>query len=297
MKILFAGGDARQAVAAQMLAHASLGSIQTLALSQFLPERLPEGLNPVTSLSEVAPFDVLVLPVPATLDGKTVHTVDWSGTPLLLSELLAKGESKGLVLAGQGSNELAEAFGAHGFEMVDYFRREELALANAVPTAEGAIQIAMEEMPITLHGAKVLLLGYGRLGQALAPRLMGLGAKVCVGARRLEQLALAAMHGADTVLLSETSAFDMAVEAADLVINTIPACVLTAEVLARTRPDALILDLASRPGGTDFSAAIQLGRQTGWELALPGKVAPKTAGRIISDTIRNILEERRGCGV
>ena len=46
-----------------------------------------------------------------------------------------------------------------------------------MPTAEGAIQLAMEELPITLHGARVLVIGYGRLGRVLADRLAGLKAE------------------------------------------------------------------------------------------------------------------------
>ncbi len=76
------------------------------------------------------------------------------------------------------------------------FCPEELAVANAVPTAEGAIQIALEELPITLHGARALVIGYGRLGKALAQRLDGLGARVTVAARSWEALAWAQSRGA-----------------------------------------------------------------------------------------------------
>ena len=53
-----------------------------------------------------------------------------------------------------------------------------------MPTAEGAIQLAMEELPITLHGARVLVIGYGRLGRVLADRLAGLKARVSVAVCR-----------------------------------------------------------------------------------------------------------------
>ena len=42
-------------------------------------------------------------------------------------------------------------------------------VANAVPTAEGAVQVAMEELPFTLHSARVLILGFGRVGEAHCP--------------------------------------------------------------------------------------------------------------------------------
>ena len=62
--------------------------------------------------------------------------------------------------------------------------------------------------------------------------------------------------------------------------------------LWKLQSDALIIDLASKPGGVDFDTASRLGRKTVWALSLPGKVAPITAGDMIACTIRNILKER-----
>ena len=62
-----------------------------------------------------------------------------------------------------------------GLTIQDYFAREELAVANAVPTAEGAVQLAMEHLPITIHGARVLVVGFGRVGRTTAQRFQALG--------------------------------------------------------------------------------------------------------------------------
>ena len=48
------------------------------------------------------------------------------------------------------------------------FTNEELTILNAIPTAEGAIQIAMEKSLKTVHGSKCLVLGFGRIGKILA---------------------------------------------------------------------------------------------------------------------------------
>ena len=55
-----------------------------------------------------------------------------------------------------------------GLRVFDYYAREECMVANAVPTAEGAVQVAMEELPFTLHSARVLILGFGRVGKLTA---------------------------------------------------------------------------------------------------------------------------------
>ena len=62
--------------------------------------------------------------------------------------------------------------------------------------------------------------------------------------------------------------------------------------LSNMKPDALVIDLASKLGGTDFDAAKRLHRHVVWALGLPGITAPKTAGAIIAKTIFHILQER-----
>ena len=150
--------------------------------------------------------------------------------------------------------------------------------ANALPTAEGAIQIAMEELPITLHDARVLVIGFGRLGRTLAPRLRALGARVWVSARRYEQRAAAECMGLNSEGMDHLSDWLCSY---DIVFNTVPAL----------KERALVIDLASRPGGVDMDAAATLGVRVIWALSLPGKVAPVTSGRYIKDTVYHIMEE------
>lgn len=122
----------------------------------------------------------MILPLPAA-DGTVLHSPLSQFHPSLrqVFDALAPGQ---LVLAGMADPGLKALAQEHGVCLLDYFTREELAVANAVPTAEGAIQIAMEQLPITLHGAQVLVLGFGRIGQATALRLAALGAEVTVAA-------------------------------------------------------------------------------------------------------------------
>lgn len=160
--------------------------------------------------------------------------------------------------------------------------------ANAVPTAEGAVQIAMEELPITLHRARVLVLGFGRLGKLAAHRFAALGAKVSVAARKWADLAWAEAYGYGAERIDQLGGWLCAY---DLVINTVPSRVLGAGYLADLKPGCLVVDLASKPGGVDLEAASQMGVRVIWALSLPGKVAPVTAGRAIRDTIYHILHE------
>jgi dipicolinate synthase subunit A len=171
---------------------------------------------------------------------------------------------------------------------MDYMLRDELAIKNAIPTAEGAIEIAISETPITLHNSKCLVLGYGKVGKILAKSLDALGAKTYVSARKYADLALVEGHGYIPLSVSESK---LRLDEFDIIFNTVPALILGEAELRKTRRDSLIIDLASKPGGVDFEAAKELGLHVVWALSLPGRVAPVTAGIIIKDTITNMLRE------
>lgn len=167
----------------------------------------------------------------------------------------------------------------------DYAGREDFAVLNAVPTAEGALQRAMEEYEGTIAGSRVMIIGFGRIGKVLARLLHSLNADVTVTARRSGDLAMIralGYHAANTVSLS-------AVHDIDIVFNTAPTLIFDRELLKNTGPDTLIIDLASLPGGVNFEAARALGIDAVRALSLPGKCAPKTAGEIIKTTIYHIL--------
>ena len=107
-------------------------------------------------------------------------------------------------------------------------------------------------------------------------------------ARRHSDIAWIKSHGFDACRTQELAE---KIGECDIIFNTVPHCVLDFKALSVTKPNVLIIDLASRPGGVDFETAKELERRVIWALSLPGKVAPYTAGRIIKDTIMNIIEE------
>ena len=278
--IWVAGGDPRQAALARLLADDG-HSVHTYALEQ------GEGIQCEPSLDGIDRADCVVLPLPAAGPDGGLNA-PLSETRYTLEEVLDALRPGQLVCAGMAGDGLKKPAEERGLVLRDYFAREELAWLNAIPTAEGAIQIAMEELPVTLHGARVLVVGFGRLGKALAPRLRALGAKVWVSARRYEQRAMAEGMGLETEGIERLTDWLCSY---DLVVNTVPAQVFGVEELAALKEGALVIDLASRPGGVDMDAAAALGVRVIWALSLPGKVAPVTSGRYIKDTIYHIMEE------
>ena len=268
------GGDPRQ----QVLAGALAGDgheVHTYALGG-------EG----ESIEGIWEAHCVVLPLPWG-QGETLNA-PLCPREVPLAEVLDPLLPGQLVCAGMVSPILRTEAKERGLHLEDYFAREELAVANAVPSSEGAIQIAMEELPITLHGARVLVIGAGRLGKVLCQQLRGLGAHVSAAARKYADLAWIRAWGCHP---ERSDRLAGRLEGYDLIINTVPALLLGREALETLAPGCLVIDLASKPGGVDFEAARELGVKVIWALSLPGKVAPVTAGRAIQGAIYNLLTE------
>lgn len=161
-----------------------------------------------------------------------------------------------------------------------YARREEYQIAIARLTAEGAIALLRPETG--LSGAHILLLGYGRIARLLARELQKAGALVAAAARSGEQRAWAEAEGIEALPLDALSG---ALDRFDVIIGTIPAPVLTEPLLALVRKDALLLELASAPGGIDAAAAHERGLRYIRAPGLPAKYAPERAAVILRDAV------------
>lgn len=161
-----------------------------------------------------------------------------------------------------------------------YAHLEEYQIANARLTAEGAVALLRPETG--LSGAHVLLLGYGRIARLLARELQKAGALVTAAARSGEQRAWAEAEGIEALPLD---ALSDALDRFDVIIGTIPAPVLTEPLLALVRKDALLLELASAPGGIDAAAAHERGLRYIRAPGLPAKYAPERAAVILRDAV------------
>lgn len=274
------GGDPRQEALARLLAEDGHG-VHTFALGPV------EGTEEERELDGLHLADCVILPLPAAEEDGTLRTPGRSvRVPMeRITEAMERGQ---LLCAGMARPALTRLAEERGIVLRDYFAREELAIANAVLTAEGAVQLALEELPITLHCARVLVVGYGRLGRVTAQRMAALGARVTVAARSYEQLAWAEVWGYETEQVGRLCPWLCSY---DLAVNTVPAPVLGERELAALRKGTPVMDLASRPGGVDREAARRLGVKVIWALSLPGRTAPQSAGSCVKTTIYHIVEE------
>ena len=263
-KTVFAviGGDLRQTAVANALADDGY-VVRAFALEDGFP--LSDKIIPCSSLYDaVLDSHAVVLPLPVSNDDRTINA---RNETISFSELFAY--NRPLYIGGKLCENFYNVANEMNCQCIDYLNREELSILNAIPTSEGAIQIMMEELPITLHDSNCLVLGFGRIAKVLAHMLTGLGAHVSCCARKHSDLAWISTLGYRPMHILE---LPENVRDFDVILNTIPAQVLTREVLDKTKTDVLVIALASKPGGVDFEAARELNIKTIWALSLPGKV-------------------------
>lgn len=286
MKLSIIGGDLRIIKLALMLAKDG-NEIYSYGLEK------AEDLKNVTNITQcdtlkkaIENVEVVIGPIPLSSNGNIVNT-PFSEQELTIRELMHNINAK-IFIAGSISPEVYELANDEYVEIIDIMKREELAVLNTIATAEGTIQVAIENTNKILHGSEVLILGFGRIGKVLARKLAGLSVKVTCAARKDEDLAWIHAYGHKATNINNIGEN---LKQYDIIINTVPHLILTEEKIKYVKQDALLIDLASNPGGIDKKAVKDKKLKFVWALSLPGKVAPTTSAEFIKDTVYNILKD------
>lgn len=285
--IVIIGGDARQLEIIRKL------STLDAKISLVGFEQLDDGFIGATKrpLADdvLSTADAILLPVSGTTADGEVETIFSSEKIIFTAEMLHKTPPHCVVYSGIGNSYLANCEKAARRKLVLLLERDDIAIYNSIPTVEGTIMMAIQHTDITIHSARVIVLGFGRVGMSVARSFAALGAKVRAGARDSSHLARITEMGLTPFPIEHLKE---EVSNVDICINTIPAPIISANVIANMPPHTLIIDLASKPGGTDFRFAEKRGIKALLAPGLPGIVAPKTAGQILATVLAKLLAER-----
>lgn len=229
---------------------------------------------------------VIVGSIPFTGDKVNILTT-FTANKITIEDFMKIVKNK-KVIGGNFSEDIRKQFESLNVEYIDLIKREEFSVLNAIATAEGTLEILLRETQRTVHGSKVLVMGFGRVGKVLSNKLLGIGADVYCEARKDEDLAWIKAYGYNPINLSE---LDKNLDKFDIIINTIPSEILNSSRLNLVKKDVLLIDLASNPGGIDRKAAKDKKLKLIWALSLPGKVAPITSAEYIKETLDHVLKE------
>ena len=286
MKFAIIGGDLRIIKLAKMLAREQ-NEIFVYGLEKAEELKKNQNIKHCESIKKaIQEVEIVIGPIPFSSNGKTIN-MPFSDKEVTIREMMHVINAK-VLIAGGITPEVYEMANDEYIEIIDIMKREELAVLNTIATAEGTIQIAIENTNKIIHGSEVLILGFGRIGKVLARKLAGLSAKVTCAARKDEDLAWIQAYGHKA---TNINTIGENLKQYDIIINTVPHIILNEERLKYVKNDCLLIDLASNPGGIDKKAVKDNQLKFVWALSLPGKVAPTTSAEFIKDTIYNIIKE------
>ena len=285
LHMVIVGGDVRQIEVAKIIREkgAKVSLVGFTQVSDDSIEMIKCGFQEI----DYSQVDAILVPV-SGLDHDGKVEARYSDEEISLTKKhLENTPDHCVIYTGVKTPYLTKLMETTGRNVVPMFARDDMAILNSIPTAEGTLKVAIEHTDFMIHGSKVMVLGYGRVGKTIARLFAAVGAKVLVGARKEADLARIIEVGLTPFQLKDLRD---EVNHVDICINTIPHMVLTPEVLDKMNRDSLIIDVASRPGGTDFEYAKEKGIKALLELGIPGKVAPKSAGAIIAKVLMDLLE-------
>ena len=233
-------------------------------------------------------IDILILPIVGTDEEGKITSAFTSKTLVLTEEQISLLPKHCQIFSGIARPYLKKLCEKYHLSLYELLQRNDVAIYNSIPTVEGALMMAIQHTDITIHDSVTIVLGLGRVGLSLARVLHAIGARVRVGVKKSEDMARAFEMGIQSFRIQELS---KQVRDADLIFNTVPAMVIDASVLSQLPFDAVIIDLASKPGGVDYRYAEKRGIKAILAPSLPGIVAPKTAGSIIAKAIIQVMSE------
>lgn len=281
IKTCVLGGDSRMISAIRFMYK------QNYSVSAFgLKGILNEAVTHNDLESAVSGAALIVLPLPFSTDGIKLFA-PLCDFEIKISDVLSALQKGQLIAGGKMSEDFCKKAMQKGCGIYDYYLSERLSVLNAIPTAEGAVSIAINETSKTIFGSKCVIAGYGRIGKILAKLLKNMGADVTIFARSEQALTWAEADGCHALpfYCAERHLDDK-----DIIFNTVPALWMDKNIIDSTKKDTVIIDLASAPGGVDFEYAKKASRKVIFALSLPGKVAPETSGNIIADCVLSKLK-------
>ena len=285
MKFSVIGGDLRLCSLAKMISK-DKNTVSVFAMENSKEIVEDKTIKKCKSIDEaIENSKIIIGSIPFLKSNGEMYT-SFSDKIIRVEEFTKKKYKDKIFIAGNISNLAKEKLEKSYERVIDIMKKEELVILNTIATAEGTIEVAIQNTDTIIHGSNVLILGFGRVAKEVANKFHGLSAKVTCAARKNTDLAWIKTLGYEAVNINKLSE-DL--KKYDIIINTVPQMIIDKEEMQFMRQNVLLIDLASSPGGININDAKKMNLKFVWALALPGKVAPVTSAEFIKDTIYNLI--------
>jgi len=275
LNLLFLGGDKRQ--------EHIYNKLKIKYKNSFITAKNGEG----TDNQKLRNADILIFPTIASTDNYTLNTSD-AKDKVLVEDILKNAINCRGIIAGKISDKLIRDADKYDISCLQYVDSEAFKILNAIPTAEGAVSIAVNNTDRTLWGSRCLIIGNGCIGKTLARLLNAYSADVVISARKERDFADIESKGMKWI---HTERVNDRLDDYDIIINTVPYRILKQEAIAKLSGEKLIIDLASKPYGLDHSLNENYKCKVILGSSLPGIYSPVTAAEIAATAIEQLINE------
>lgn len=284
-KIGIIGGDLRLIFLSILLAKEK-NIVYTYAQETAEILKNEKNINFCENMAELIKESELIIgPIPFSKNNIEINSA-YSNKKVMIQDLMSNLKNRELI-AGSINPKIYEQANENNVKIIDIMKNEKLTILNTIATAEGAIKELIANTDIIIHGAKILILGYGRVAKTLAQKLKGIDAKVTIAARKEEALAWGYTYGFNVVNINS---IEEKLANYDIIVNTVPELILGKQQIKNIKSKTYLLDISSAPGGIDFEEANKNNIKAELALGLPGKYAPYTTAKFIKEVIEELCK-------
>lgn len=287
MKALFLGGDKRQLEIINNLKAKNI-RIDTLGYKNI---NVIGTRNLEIKDIKVSDYDLIFFPVNGLREDFNIYSTFTDEKIHITLNFLSKAKESALIFTGVKTGPLKSLLAASKKECIALMEDPNIKIENSIPTSEGIIGDLIYNTDHTINNSKIFVIGYGNVGKTLVDKLSALGANICVGVIEKEDYREIKEKKLRCIYTNHFFFMEDVIKNSDVIINTVPSPIFKKNELEQINKNTYLIDVSSSPHGIDFKAAEELNINTKLLPGIPGKVAPKTAGKILVKKINSIIKE------
>lgn len=240
---------------------------------------------------DISKYNIIIFPINGVMDNNLINCHFNSNPIQLPTDILINAQDNVLIFSGINTPNLNNMLKIANKECTFLMNDTCVVKENAIPTVEGIIADIITNTDITINDSKVLVLGYGNIGRVLVEYLNMLGANTSVGIILDKDKELLSKKNINSFYTTNREQLIREINNNDIIINTVPQFIINDDDIKYINPDSYILDISSHPHGINKSMLDKYHIKNKLYLGIPGKIAPKTAGKILIKKINYITED------